>query len=1292
MKIDAIKDTVEPGYLSSSNQIEMNERETEYSVVTDYSQQNNSQQNNSQQNSSQQNNSQLENNVLDIDVIENDVVEIYLSQAQAYGDEREWEKAITACKEALAIAPQSGYAYKMLGTLYQRQNRLADAMGFYAKALSVQAHFPEVYSNLGSLYAQQQNWEKAIHYYQKAIAQSPKFAPAHLNLSKVWKQLGNDDEAQQCLLTALKINPELGTSQEHYQIAKSLDASDRKEEAITFYRQSLHREKAGKLPQDKRRTAAIYQRLADLLEEQGDWQAATECYHSVLDLGATRLSSKHLLPSSQAAISTSSTGAQSSLTSSTHARSTRPVSFQPARSQLVRPQLALNGTRPVPNLSGLSKADQARIHRLISASNRKKVILPTSKTKALVSGSSDFAVPSQRSLHSQTENQHSAQTNLTIWPKVIEQLRQAIKATPRSAVLYRNLAKALASNNQKQRAAEAWFRAFMLDPDWPSAAQYFELGKALENENNLKAAAYCYGHAIRQQPDLRAAQARLGQLAAKLRRSANAQTSGQNGHSASHSNGQKAIQEVVQKKETPTPPSAQTTRTRAFSQAQVEAANAAHKEGEALRKTENWQAAADAFKEAIRLYPNFSWSHHSLGDCYKKMEAWEAAADAYRQAISLNDEFVWSYYSLAEVLEAQESLAAAAESYRRARAIAPDNKQIPPRLAGVLRKLIDQSPRDVELYKALAEQLIVQGKLEDAISTYQMALQIEPTEASIALSLSELLSSRDPQQAHLLIDRALAETASTASAHSARSDTDFQYSLDAAVLRHTHLFDPIYYRAAHPSVAADVSTDEPQALLEHYLTQGSAAGYSPNPLFDDNFYRAQHPDIAQQQTNPLVHYYKSGYKSGADPHPFFSTAFYTQTHEDVAATNVNPLEHYLAYGAQEGRAAFSSKQFSNLLSSQTPNRATYTQPLWKQLFDESAIAAQTNQHIGVYCSSIGNYFITEIADFIAAALEQTGHRITRLDEQATVPDSLDAHWVIAPHEFFYLGDGSRWKQKQAWLSDAVMINVEQPQTTWFSKAFHFLRHAKVIFDINVKSAAILQQLSLPAYWLPLGYLKDYAPFSAGATLPKLRALGSLSPEIAQSLPELSAPLGDRPIDLHFIGTLNPRREKFIAQNARWLCKHHSFLHIPPMGVPLLKGQDQALDTETVIGLSRRSKILLNIHRDDLPYFEWHRMIFHGLWQNTLVVTEPCHDIPGLVAGEHFVACDLENMRDQLDWLLRSSVGRKFAEQVRSAGHKAFKTQFDGARIMANAAQIAHTALSKSRSNQRVAASVSRGQS
>jgi len=690
-----------------------------------------------------------------------------------------------------------------------------------------------------------------------------------------------------------------------------------------------------------------------------------------------------------------------------------------------------------------------------------------------------------------------------------------------------------------------------------------------------------------------------------------------------------------------------------------------HRQGDVLRKEGRFESAIAFYQGAIRLNPEFSWSHHSLGDCYKKLGDWESAIAAYRRAIAINGDFEWSHYSLGESLEQIEDWASAADCYRRVREISPENKPVLPRLAIVLKSLVVEDPRNVAYYKDMGEVLLAEGKTVEATAAYQMALQICPEDSAAAQALSQLASTEDrPAQAYLALDRSESTVVTYQDIRSVETLCDNR--VVTALLRYTHLFDVDYYRAQHQELSALYY----QELLQHYVTEGSAAGYQPNPLFDDAFYRRQHPELVAKGVNPLAHYHCFGYKVGEDPHPFFSTRLYLEKHADVAAAKVDPLEHYLSFGAKEGRTAFSAEQFPHLLQGITPQDAPYLELLQDS---NNTVAPQL---IGVYCNSVGNYFITEIADLIAAALTSSGHMVVRLTDEDAVPEDLDAHWVVAPHEFFYLGAGESWAQKREWRSQAVMVNVEQPQTSWFSKSFHFLRHAKVVFDINVKSAAIMHALGLPAYWLPLGYLEKYVPFTATESLPALRAVASLPEQVRCHLPPMEAPLSERPLDIQFIGTLNKRRESFFARSAHWLSNYRCFLHMPPMGVPLLKGQDQALDTEAVIGISRRSKILLNVHRDDLPYFEWHRMVFHGLWQNTLVVTEPCHDIPGLVAGEHFVACEMDEIAQKIEWLLRSPEGKVEAERIRRAGYSILRSRFNSVDVIANAVQQVHMALNK----------------
>jgi hypothetical protein len=69
-------------------------------------------------------------------------------------------------------------------------------------------------------------------------------------------------------------------------------------------------------------------------------------------------------------------------------------------------------------------------------------------------------------------------------------------------------------------------------------------------------------------------------------------------------------------------------------------------------------------------------------------------------------------------------------------------------------------------------------------------------------------------------------------------------------------------------------------------------------------------------------------------------------------------------------------------------------------------------------------------------------------------------------------------------------------------------------------------------------------------------------------------------------------------------------------------------------------------------------MFQGIWQKTLVVTEPCHPVPGLIPDVHYIECKSSEMAAQIEWLLTTEEGLAKAEKVRCAGYKAFKEQFD----------------------------------
>ena len=103
------------------------------------------------------------------------------------------------------------------------------------------------------------------------------------------------------------------------------------------------------------------------------------------------------------------------------------------------------------------------------------------------------------------------------------------------------------------------------------------------------------------------------------------------------------------------------------------------------------------------------------------------------------------------------------------------------------------------------------------------------------------------------------------------------------------LFFGEYYLERH---ADAVAGSDP---LRHFVEQGAALGFDPNPWFDIAFYRANNPRLAASGGNPLVDYIDEGAWSGPDPHPRFSTARYLELHPELRDRRMTPLSHFLRY-------------------------------------------------------------------------------------------------------------------------------------------------------------------------------------------------------------------------------------------------------------------------------------------------------------------------------------------------------------------------------------------------------------
>ncbi len=312
------------------------------------------------------------------------------------------------------------------------------------------------------------------------------------------------------------------------------------------------------------------------------------------------------------------------------------------------------------------------------------------------------------------------------------------------------------------------------------------------------------------------------------------------------------------------------------------------------------------------------------------------------------------------------------------------------------------------------------------------------------------------------------------------------------------------------------------------------------------------------------------------------------------------------------------------------------------------------QRFALYTSSRGNYFFHEIRDLIGAGLRELGITVELRDERAGFAPKADWHLVIAPHEFFELGAGKELVAKK-WPANLILFNTEQPSSYWLALSVKHFERAAAIWDIDFDSSLRICKRGYPCDYLPLGHVTSSPMLQEVSQLPLIEETRALSAEV-RNRSGFGQSFGGRPIDLLFLGHGSPRREKYFARHSSRLNKLNGFFHKPAATRPMIPGQTTNMNTLTSVGLSQRSKILLNIHHGVDKYFEWHRIALLGIAQRTLVITEPCSIAPPFQANVDYVEAPLDELPARIEHYLGSPAGQAEAQRIIDHGFETLTTR------------------------------------
>lgn len=289
----------------------------------------------------------------------------------------------------------------------------------------------------------------------------------------------------------------------------------------------------------------------------------------------------------------------------------------------------------------------------------------------------------------------------------------------------------------------------------------------------------------------------------------------------------------------------------------------------------------------------------------------------------------------------------------------------------------------------------------------------------------------------------------------------------------------------------------------------------------------------------------------------------------------------------------------------------------------------------IVSASAQNVFFAELLDAIGSALAATGLDVERSVDRFP-PWRDDLVYLFVPHEYTPLVEEEA-RPTEEHLRRSVVLCTEQPGTSWFEDTAAIALRAAAAVDINALGARELERRGAKASSMLLGYVADWDTWGGN---------------------EQDA----RPVDVVFMGGYTARRALALARCAPVLVGRRAELTITETLRPHLVDSADFLSGERRWVALRNAKLLINVHRSELSYLEWLRVI-GAMVNGCVVVTEHSIGFQPLVPGEHFVTVSYDSLPFALDSLLADP------DRIREIRQAAYRFLRDELRLRSTVAPL-----------------------
>lgn len=163
---------------------------------------------------------------------------------------------------------------------------------------------------------------------------------------------------------------------------------------------------------------------------------------------------------------------------------------------------------------------------------------------------------------------------------------------------------------------------------------------------------------------------------------------------------------------------------------------------------EQFDAAIESYKQALKINPNDAKTHFNLGIAFGEKDDFAAAINSYKQALKIDPGYAVAYNNMGNALKDKGDLPQAIDSYKQALRIHPDSAELYNNLGNAQKdngdleqairsyeQALQINPRYAEAYNNMGTALKDKGNLFQARNSYQKALEIAPDYAEAAWNM-----------------------------------------------------------------------------------------------------------------------------------------------------------------------------------------------------------------------------------------------------------------------------------------------------------------------------------------------------------------------------------------------------------------------------------------------------------------------------------------------------------------------------------------------------------------------------